>query len=98
MNISVTIKQVFSTDKPTKAFADVVIDNSVIIHGVRLVQKNENKYITMPQTSWKTLDGEVICRDVVHPISSSARKTIRQAVIDEYEKPACFVNIALVKI
>ena len=85
MDIRVEIKQVFDTDRPTKAFADVYIDNSVVIHSVRLYEKDGEKHITMPSEKWTNRNGEEKRRDVAHPISSSARKQIHDAVIGAYE-------------
>lgn len=85
MNIKVEIKKVIDDELPTKAFADVVIDDSVVIHGVRLIEKNGGRYIAMPTASWTNIQGEKITRDVVHPISSSARKTIVDAAFGAYD-------------
>ena len=90
MQIRAEIKQVLDGTKPTKAFADVVIDNSVVIHGVRMVEKDGSRYILMPYEKWTDKNGEEKRRDVAHPISSSARKQVQDAVIGAYD--TCLMN------
>ena len=85
MEIRAEIKQVLDGNKPTKAFADVVIDNSVVIHGVRLGENEKGRYIAMPRERWTGKDGQENSRDVAHPISSSARKQIQDAVSGAYD-------------
>ena len=74
MNIKVEIKKILKGDKPTKAYANIVIDDAVVIHGVGVVENEKGRYMSMPMTSWKTAKGEAVTRPVCHPISSSARK------------------------
>ena len=86
MNIKVEIKKILEGDKPTKAYANIVIDDAVVICGVRIVENENGRHMSMPMTSWKTAKGEEITRPVCHPISSSARKEIEEAVFKAYEQ------------
>lgn len=74
MNIKVEIKKNLGTDKPVKAYANIVIDDAVVIHGVSVVENEKGRYMSMPMHTWKTKQGEDVTRPVCHPISSSARK------------------------
>lgn len=85
MNLKAEIKKVVNNELPVKAYADVIIDDSVVIHGVKLIDKNGKKFIAMPSKSWTNTQGEKISKDMVHPISSSARKEISDAVFGAYE-------------
>ena len=58
MNIKVEIKKTFKGERPVKAFADVVIDGSMVIHGVAVIEKDGNKLVSMPYKKWKTGEGE----------------------------------------
>ena len=71
MNIKVEIKKILKGDKPTKAYANIVIDDAVVIHGVGVVENEKGRHMSMPMTSWKTAKGEEVTRPVCHPISSS---------------------------
>ena len=42
--------------------------------------------MSMPMTSWKTAKGEDVTKPVCHPISSSARKELEEALFSAYEQ------------
>ena len=86
MNIKVEIKKILKGDKPTKAYANIVIDDAVVIHGVGVVENEKGRYMSMPMTSWKTSKGDEITKPVFHPISSSARKELEEALFSAYEQ------------
>lgn len=54
MNIKVEIKKILGTDKPVKAYANIVIDDAVVIHGVSVVENEKGRYMSMPMHTWKT--------------------------------------------
>ena len=85
MEIKAEIKR-FITNKPTKAFADVVIDDAFVVHGIGVIEKDGDMFISMPRNTWKNKLGEEKSGDVCHPISSLARKQIQDAVVASYEK------------
>lgn len=45
MNIKVEIKKILKGNKPTKAYANIVIDDAVVIHGVGVVENEKGRYI-----------------------------------------------------
>ena len=85
MNVKIEITKILRGDKPTKAFANIVFDNGFVVHGVGICQNDKGRFVTFPQTSWKK-DGEEITRPVCHPISSSARIEIEEALFNAYEQ------------
>lgn len=85
MNIKAEIKRVIDNELPVIAISDVVIDDSVVIHGVKLIEKDGSRFLAMPATSRVNYQGEKISRDTVHPISSSTRKELSDAVFGAYE-------------
>lgn len=86
MNIKVKINKILDGDKPTKAFATVTIDDAFAIHSVGVVIKENRKYVSMPFAKWTNGQGEETRRDVCHPISSSVRKEVEEAVFKAYEE------------
>jgi stage V sporulation protein G len=52
-----------------------------VIHDVKVVEGQNGLFVAMP--SRKTPDGEF--RDIAHPITSSAREVIQNAVLQAYE-------------
>ena len=85
MIIKAGITKRVNGDKPLKAFADVIIDGAVVIHGIGVVEKEAGRYITMPRSQWKNKDGENRQRDICHPISTAARSMIEEAVFVAYD-------------
>lgn len=65
-----------------KAIASITIDNEFVVHDIRVIDGNNGMFVAMP--SKRTPDGEF--RDIAHPISSTTREKIQQAVLDVYEK------------
>ena len=86
MNVKIEIKKVLNGDKPTKAYANVVIDDGIVIHGVGVVETDKGRFMSMPTKTRKTANGEEITSPVCHPISSSARKEIEEALFKAYEQ------------
>ena len=65
-----------------KAIASITIDNEFVVHDIRVIDGNNGMFVAMP--SKRTPDGEF--RDIAHPISSSTREKIQQAVLEVYER------------
>lgn len=68
------------TDGRMKAIASITIDDEFVVHDIRVIDGNEGLFVAMP--SKRTPDGEF--RDVAHPINSSARTKIQDAVLTAY--------------
>ncbi len=64
-----------------KAIVSVTLDDMFVIHDVKVVEGNNGLFVAMP--SRKMPDGEF--RDIAHPINSSARELIHNAVLRAYE-------------
>lgn len=92
MKIKAEITQLLDGSKNTKAYADVVIDDVFVIHGVGVVKKDNKRFVSMPSKAWKNKEGEDRRRDVCHPIASSARMEIQNAVFAVYDKKIAEIN------
>ena len=68
------------TDGRMKAIASITIDDEFVVHDIRVIDGNEGLFVAMP--SKRTPDGQF--RDVAHPINSSARTKIQDAVLTAY--------------
>ncbi len=75
--VRVTIR----TDDKLKAFASVTFDECFVVRGLKVIQGNKGLFVAMP--SRRRPDGTF--QDIAHPINSSMREQIEQAVIGEYE-------------
>lgn len=69
------------------AIASVTIEGSFVVHGIRVINGKNGKFVAMP--SKRTPDGEF--RDIAHPICAEAREQIEAAVLKEYYavEPQC---------
>ncbi len=65
-----------------RGFATIVIDNSVAVHDIKVLDGDKGLYISMP--SRLTPAGEH--KDIVHPISREVRAEFEKAILEEYEK------------
>lgn len=70
-----------NTEGRMRAIASITIDNEFVVHDIRVIDGNNGMFVAMP--SKRTPDGEF--RDIAHPISSTTREKIQQAVLAEYE-------------
>ena len=52
------------------------------VHDIKVVQGDERLFVAMPSRK----DENGIFRDIVHPISPSARKLFEESILDAYER------------
>jgi stage V sporulation protein G len=62
------------------AIASIVIDDSFVIHDLRIVNGDKGLFVAMP--SRKLPNGDF--RDICHPINSTSRTEIQQAVLEQF--------------
>lgn len=78
---SVKIRKVEKENSRMKGIASVVIDDSIAIHDIRIIEGDNNLFIAMP--SRKTPAGEY--KDIVHPINQEVRTMFEKEILDAYE-------------
>ena len=84
MNITdVRIRKVTDEGK-MKAIVSITFDNEFVVHDIKIIDGQNGLFIAMP--SRKIVNGEF--KDIAHPINSTTREKIQQAVLDEYAKTA----------
>lgn len=79
---SVTVRKYEKEGSRMKGFAEVLIDDAIAIHDIRIIEGDKGLFIAMP--SKKTATGTY--RDIVHPISQEIRKSFEDAIIDAFNK------------
>ena len=70
------------TDGRMKALVSITLDESFVIHDLRVIEGNTGLFVAMP--SKRTPDGEF--RDIAHPINSDMRQEIQDAVMKVYDE------------
>ncbi|MDR1664336.1 MAG: septation regulator SpoVG [Clostridiales bacterium] len=65
-----------------RAIVSVTFDNEFVVHDIKVIQGETKHFIAMP--SRKVEDGTY--KDITHPIQSSLRFKIQDAVLSRYEQ------------
>jgi len=65
-----------------RAIVSVTFDNEFVVHDIKVIQGEQKRFIAMP--SRKVDDGTY--KDITHPIKSSLRNKIQDAVLARYEQ------------
>lgn len=71
-----------STEGRMRAIASITFNEAFVVHDIRVIDGNNGLFVAMP--SKRTPDGEF--RDIAHPINSSTRATIQEAVLEEFHR------------
>lgn len=70
------------TDTRVKGVACITIDDSFVIHDIKILETESGLFVAMP--SRRTSSGEF--KDIAHPINAEARELMQKAILSEYEK------------
>ena len=77
----VRIRKVDKEDTKLRAVASVTIDDSFVIHDIKVIEGTDGLFIAMP--SRKTKEGEY--KDIAHPINAATRQELSDAVLNAYQ-------------
>src|SRR5699024_871719 len=70
------------TDGRMKALVSITLDESFVVHDLRVIEGNSGLFVAMP--SKRTPDGEF--RDIAHPTNSAMRQEIQDVVMKVYDE------------
>ena len=79
---SVSVRKVEKEDSRMKGIASVTLDDSFVIHDIRIIEGDEGLFIAMP--SRKTATGTY--RDIAHPINQEVRQLFEETIFEAYKK------------
>lgn len=79
---SVNVRIINKEGSRMKGIASVLLDDSLAVHDIRIIDGDNGLFIAMP--SRKTATGGY--RDVAHPINPEVRAMFEEAILDAYEK------------
>lgn len=65
-----------------RAIVSITIDGIFAVHDIKIVQGDERLFVAMPSRK----DENGVFRDIVHPISPSARKLIETQILEAYNR------------
>lgn len=78
----IRIRLISKDDSKLKAVASIVIEDSFVIHDIKILEGNQGYFVAMP--SRKTPDGQY--KDVAHPLNTPTREELSRVILAEFEK------------
>lgn len=82
MNITdIRIRRIYQETR-LKALVSVTIDNDLAVHDIKVIEGPERLFIAMPSRK----DDNGSFRDICHPITLEARRTLEESVLDAYHE------------
>ena len=83
MNITdIRVRLVNNANDKLKAVASITIDDEIVVHDIKVINGKDGYFLSMP--SRKTNEGEF--KDIVHPIKTEVRESLKAKILAEYEK------------
>ena len=80
--VEARIDRMVDGDFKTKAYASATIGGAFAVHGIRVIESDKGRFISMPQESYKK-NGETKYNDTFHAITAEARTALVEAVNDQ---------------
>ncbi|HPD88758.1 MAG TPA: septation regulator SpoVG [Oscillospiraceae bacterium] len=82
MNITdIRIRKTYQNDR-LKALVSVTVDNDLAVHDLKVIEGPERLFVAMPSRK----DEGGVFRDIVHPITPEARRTMEEAILTAYQE------------
>ena len=82
MNITDVNVRLITKEGKMKAVASITIDNSFVVHDIKIIDGEKGMFIAMP--SRKSQDNEY--RDIVHPINQETRSFLQDLILEKYNE------------
>ena len=70
--VEARIDRMVDGDYKTKAYASVTIAGAFAVHGLRVIETDKGRFISMPQESYKK-NGETVYNDTFHAVTAEAK-------------------------
>ena len=84
-DISIRVDKLNDVGK-IRAFVSANIGGAFAIHGIKVVDSDKGMFVAMPQSKFKTADGETKYLDEFHAVTADARNKLNEAVLAAYEQ------------
>ena len=70
------------TEGRLRGVVSVTVDGMLAVHDIKIVQGDDRLFVAMPSRK----DENGVFRDIVHPISASARKLFEEHILEAYQE------------
>lgn len=82
MNITdIRIRKLYE-DARLKALVSVTVDGDLAVHDIKVIEGPERLFVAMPSRK----DENGTFRDITHPITPEARRTLENAILERYQE------------
>ncbi|PKM80997.1 MAG: transcriptional regulator [Firmicutes bacterium HGW-Firmicutes-14] len=81
MNITEIRMRKNLTDSNIKAFASITIDDSLVVHDIKIIEGKNGLFISMPS---KKVGERYI--DISHPVTAHSRSVLVDSLLEEYQR------------
>ena len=73
-------------ESKVKAIASVNIGGEYAIHGIKVIDSEKGRFVSMPNDRWTDGDGNTKYKDTFHAITAEARTNLANTVMAAYEQ------------
>ena len=82
MNITdIRIRKLYE-DARLKALVSVTVDGDLAVHDIKIIEGPQRLFVAMPSRK----DENGTFRDITHPITPEARRTLENAILERYQE------------
>lgn len=86
MTIGVKIDRILNNpNSSVLATASLTLDGAFAVHGLKVMNSQKGRFVSMPSVSYQTKEGETKYSDTFHPTTKQARDYIQAAVLQAYD-------------
>lgn len=77
----IRVRRTFQDNK-LKALISITVDNDFAVHDIKVIDGAERLFVAMPSRK----DENGVFRDIAHPITPEARRTIEETILAAYHE------------
>ena len=87
MNFDVRVRRLIDRENtPVKAVCSVTLGGQYAVHGVRIIETKNGRFMAMPYETHTDAEDNAKRRDVFHPVTTEARTAMEKAVFAAYDE------------
>jgi len=85
MKVEVLGIRLLNGDRPLRAFADIRLEDSIVIREFRVIKENGKRLrVASPQLSWKGPDGQIQYKTIVTLLSDDQKGAVELAILKAF--------------
>lgn len=79
-------KLIDNPDSRIKAIASVNIGGEYAIHGIKIIDSDKGRFVSMPNEKWTDASGKTQYKDTFHAVTAEARKALVDTIMTAYDQ------------